>query len=67
MNDIFTYVISNFGSSPYFQVAAAVVSLASAICAVTSSPAPGTAYSKFYSVIEFLALNIGKAKDKGVK
>lgn len=52
-------------SNPYFGVVTAVVALASAIAAVTPTPKAGTVLSKVYAVIDFLALNIGKAKDKG--
>lgn len=52
-------------NQPWFGVAAAAVALASAIAAVTPTPKPGTALAKVYAIIDFLALNIGKAKDKG--
>ena len=42
-----------------------VVTAASAICAVTGTPDPNTKLGKAYKVLEWLALNIGKAKDKG--
>lgn len=50
----------------WFGIFTAVVALASAIAAATPTPAPGTALSKLYAVIDFLALNFGKAKDKGL-
>jgi hypothetical protein len=49
---------------PWFAVAATVISSASAIAAVTPTPKSGTALSKAYKVIDVLALNIGKAKNK---
>ena len=49
----------------WFGIFTAVVALASAIAAATPTPAPGTVLSKVYAVIDFLALNFGKAKDKG--
>lgn len=52
-------------SQPWFGVVAAVVALASAIAAATPTPKPGTTLAKVYAIIDFLALNIGKAKDKG--
>ena len=51
----------------WFAVITALVTLASAITAATPTPAPGTPLSKFYKLIEILALNIGRSKDKGVK
>lgn len=52
-------------NNPYFGVITAVIALASAITAVTPTPKEGSILSKVYKVIEFIALNIGKAKDKG--
>tara|TARA_R100000908_G_scaffold54308_1_gene29534 strand:+ start:1084 stop:1344 length:261 start_codon:yes stop_codon:yes gene_type:complete len=52
-------------SQPWFGVVAAVISLASAIAAVTPTPKEGTALAKIYMIIDVLALNIGKAKDTG--
>lgn len=50
---------------PWFSIATAVVALASAIAAATPTPKQGTALAKVYSIIDFLALNVGKAKQKG--
>ena len=50
---------------PWYGVLTAVIALASAIAAVTPTPAPGTPLAKLYGVIDFLALNVLKAKDKG--
>jgi len=52
-------------SNPYFGVVTAVIALASAIAAVTPTPKAGSALAKVYALVDFLALNIGKAKDKG--
>jgi uncharacterized membrane protein len=49
----------------WFGIVTAVIALASAIAAATPTPAPGTPLAKVYAVIDFLALNFGKAKDKG--
>jgi hypothetical protein len=51
--------------NPYFGVVTAVVALASAIAAVTPTPKAGSVLAKVYALVDFLALNIGKAKDKG--
>ncbi len=50
---------------PWFGVVAAAISLASAVAAVTPTPKPGTPLAKVHGIIDLLALNIGKAKDKG--
>lgn len=42
-----------------------IVTIASAICAATPTPDPNTKLGKLYKIIEFLAFNFGKAKDKG--
>ena len=49
----------------WFGIVTAVIALASAIAAATPTPAPGTTLAKLYAVIDFLALNFGKAKHKG--
>ena len=43
-----------------------VVTLASAICSVTGTPDPNSKIGKAYKILEWLALNVGKAKDTGV-
>tara|TARA_B110000444_G_scaffold22008_3_gene18283 strand:+ start:18864 stop:19061 length:198 start_codon:yes stop_codon:yes gene_type:complete len=52
---------------PWFGVAAATVALASSIAALTPTPAKGSFMSKVYSIVDLLALNVGKAKDKTPK
>jgi hypothetical protein len=52
---------------PWFGVAAAAIALASSIAALTPTPKAGTMMAKVYGVIDLLALNIGKAKDKNKK
>ena len=50
---------------PWFSVISAVVTLASAIAALTATPKAGTWQAKVYAVIDFLALNVLKAKQTG--
>ena len=52
-------------NQPWYNILAATVALASAIAAVTPTPKAGTVLAKVYVIIDLLALNIGKAKDKG--
>jgi hypothetical protein len=47
-------------------VVASVVTTASAIAAITPTPKPGSRWAKLYKIIDFAALNIGKAKQTGV-
>lgn len=58
-------IIPVLQANPYFGVFTAVVTLASAIAAVTPTPKKGTVLSKAYKVVDLLAINVGKAKDKG--
>jgi len=64
MEDVILYIANTFGENPYVQLVFAVISVASAVCAVTPTPKPGSTWSKVYKVIEVLAINVGKAKDK---
>ena len=48
----------------YVSIVTAVVTLASAVAATAPKPKEGTVWASLYSVINFLAINIGKAKDK---
>lgn len=57
-------LVTLLADNPWFVVVTAVISLASAIASVTPTPKAGTRLAKVYSVIDLLALNIGKAKDK---
>ena len=46
------------------SIATGVVALASAICALTPTPKDDGVVKKVYAIVEWLALNVGKAKDK---
>jgi hypothetical protein len=47
------------------SIATAVSVAASAIAALTPTPEPGTKLAMVYKIIDYLAINLGKAKDKG--
>lgn len=64
MQDI-VYLITPYLDNSWIKVATAVVTLASAVAAVTPTPKAGSVWAKVYSIIDFLALNIGKAKQTG--
>jgi hypothetical protein len=48
----------------YIEVAFAIHAAASAICALTPTKKDDTILGYLYKVIEFLALNIGRAKER---
>jgi hypothetical protein len=48
----------------YLEVALAIHAAASIICTLTSSPRDDAFLRKIYKVLEFLALNIGRAKER---
>jgi hypothetical protein len=58
MNEILTFL----SSSPWFNVATAVIAVMSAVAAATPTPKPGTTLAKAYKLIDWLALNVGHAK-----
>jgi hypothetical protein len=49
---------------PWFPVVTSAVTLASAVAAITPTPKAGSVWSKVYKVIDIVALNFGKAKQK---
>jgi len=56
------YIIEN--KEQLFGVVTAVIAAASAIAALTPTPKDDTFVGKAYKVIDWLALNVFKAKDK---
>lgn len=54
------YLITN--KDQLLAVATAIVSAASAFCALTPTPKDDSIVRKIYGVIEWLALNVGQAK-----
>ena len=58
-------IVQFIQTQPWFGVIAAAVAFASAITAMTPTPKAGSTLAKIYAIIDFVALNIGKAKDKG--
>ena len=58
-------ILQLFQDNPWFGVVAAAIAFASAITAATPTPAKGSFWAKVYGIIDWAALNIGKAKDKG--
>jgi ethanolamine utilization microcompartment shell protein EutS len=62
MKEIISYLVANVDS--ILLVASTVVAAASAIAALTPTPSDDALVAKAYKVIDWLALNVGKAKDK---
>ncbi len=48
----------------YFETALALHAAASAICALTPTQKDDQILGKVYKIIEFMALNFGRAKDR---
>lgn len=63
MMEIFTWVSENWDG--ILAVLTGAVALASAIAALTPTPSDDTVVGKLYKLIDWLALNIGKAKKTG--
>ena len=59
-------ILEFISDKPWFGLIAAIIAAAAAFCAATPTPKEGSWVSKVYKVVEFLALNIGKAKAKAV-
>jgi len=62
MKDILAYLVANIDG--FILAATAIVAAASAIAALTPTPKDDAIASKAYKIIDWLALNVGKAKDK---
>ena len=58
-------ILQLFQNNPWFGVVPAFIAFASAIAAATPTPRKGSFLSKVYAGIDWSAINIGKAKDKG--
>lgn len=60
MTSIINYILDN--GEALLNAATAIVAACSAIAALTSTPVDDGIVRKLYKVIDFLALNIGRAK-----
>jgi|TARA_B100001059_G_scaffold222420_1_gene246347 hypothetical protein len=61
MSNIINYILEN--STELIGIATAIVTAASAIAALTPTPTDDTWVGKAYRIVDWLALNIGRAKD----
>ena len=66
INTFMDMILEFISDKPWFGLIAAIIAAAAAFCAATPTPKEGSWVSKVYKVVEFLALNIGKAKAKAV-
>ena len=57
-----TWILEN--KEALIGILTSVVPVASAIAALTPTPKDDTIVGKVYKVVDLLALNVGKAKDK---
>jgi hypothetical protein len=62
MKEIITYLVSNVDNIIFALTS--IVAAASALAALTPTPKDDGFASKAYKVVDWLALNVGKAKDK---
>ena len=57
-----TWILEN--KEALIGILTSVIAVASAIAALTPTPKDDTIVGKIYKVVDLLALNVGKAKDK---
>ena len=62
MKEIISYLVTNVDSIMF--AVSAVVAAASAVAALTPTPKDDSIVAKAYKVLDWVALNVGKAKDK---
>lgn len=62
--DITNIIINLVEDKSWFGWLTASIAAASAFAAATPTPKKGTSLSKIYKVIDIIAFNFGKAKDK---
>ena len=62
MQNIITYITENH--EVLLAILTGVISVASLIASLTPTPKDNTVVGKLYKLVDLLALNIGKAKDK---
>ena len=62
MKEIISYLVSNVDN--IVAALTAIVAAASAVAALTPTPKDDSIVAKAYKVLDWVALNVGKAKDK---
>lgn len=61
MNDVITFFSTNWVN--IMGIVTGAVSVASMIAAITPTPRDDIFIGKLYKIVDWLALNVGKAKD----
>ena len=62
MTDIIQWISSHMGEM--IAILTGAVTVASAVAALTPTPKDDNIVGKAYKIVDWLALNVGKAKDK---
>lgn len=62
MTDVINWIVNH--SAELISILTGIVTVASAIAALTPTPKDDGIVGKVYKVVDWMALNVGKAKDK---
>lgn len=62
MKDLISYVVGNIDT--ILATITAIVAAASSVAALTPTPKDDAFFGKVYKIVDWLALNVGKAKEK---
>ena len=62
MKELISYVVGNIDT--ILATITAIVAAASSVAALTPTPKDDALFGKIYKIVDWLALNVGKAKEK---
>ena len=62
MKELISYVVGNIDT--ILATITAIVAAASSVAALTPTPKDDDLFGKIYKIVDWLALNVGKAKEK---
>ena len=62
MKELISYVVGNIDT--ILATITAIVAAASSVAALTPTPKDDAFFGKVYKIVDWLALNVGKAKEK---
>ena len=63
--DSIQILVNLLQENQYVSIVTAVVTVFSVVASLTPTPKKETFLGKLYSAVDFLAINLGKSKDKG--